>query len=90
MLLHPERRLRARLAADDFAALAAGFDARELFWEGHRRTDLIRFDRFTGGTEATITGALLLALMSERGAACAAEALARPHMNRIAIGRGMA
>jgi hypothetical protein len=21
--------------------------ARELFWEGHRRTDLIRFDRFT-------------------------------------------
>ncbi len=23
---------------------------RELYWEGHRRTDLIRFDRFTGGT----------------------------------------
>ena len=23
---------------------------RELLWEGHRRTDLIRFDRFTGGT----------------------------------------
>jgi len=22
---------------------------RELYWEGHRRTDLIRFDRFTGG-----------------------------------------
>ncbi|HEX2188080.1 MAG TPA: RagB/SusD family nutrient uptake outer membrane protein [Longimicrobiaceae bacterium] len=22
---------------------------RELFWEGHRRTDLIRFDRFAGG-----------------------------------------
>jgi len=21
--------------------------ARELFWEGHRRTDLVRFDRFT-------------------------------------------
>jgi hypothetical protein len=24
--------------------------ARELFWEGHRRTDLIRFGQFTGGT----------------------------------------
>lgn len=24
--------------------------ARELYWEGHRRTDLIRFNRFTGGT----------------------------------------
>lgn len=24
--------------------------ARELFWEGHRRTDLIRFDLFTSGT----------------------------------------
>lgn len=24
--------------------------ARELFWEGHRRTDLIRFGRFTGGS----------------------------------------
>jgi hypothetical protein len=24
--------------------------ARELFFEGHRRTDLIRFGRFTGGT----------------------------------------
>ncbi|MEM9687752.1 MAG: RagB/SusD family nutrient uptake outer membrane protein, partial [Bacteroidota bacterium] len=24
--------------------------ARELYWEGHRRTDLIRFGRFTGGT----------------------------------------
>lgn len=23
--------------------------ARELFWEGHRRTDLIRFGKFTGG-----------------------------------------
>jgi starch-binding outer membrane protein, SusD/RagB family len=23
--------------------------ARELYWEGHRRTDLIRFDKFTGG-----------------------------------------
>jgi hypothetical protein len=23
--------------------------ARELFWEGHRRTDLIRYNRFTGG-----------------------------------------
>ena len=23
---------------------------RELLWEGHRRTDLIRFDRFTGST----------------------------------------
>ena len=23
--------------------------ARELFWEGHRRTDLVRFDRFAGG-----------------------------------------
>ena len=23
---------------------------RELYWEGHRRTDLIRFDRFTGGS----------------------------------------
>jgi hypothetical protein len=23
--------------------------ARELYWEGHRRTDLIRFGRFTGG-----------------------------------------
>ena len=25
--------------------------ARELFWEGHRRTDLIRFGQFTGGTK---------------------------------------
>jgi starch-binding outer membrane protein, SusD/RagB family len=25
--------------------------ARELFWEGHRRTDLIRFGRFTGGAK---------------------------------------
>ena len=25
--------------------------ARELFWEGHRRTDLIRFGAFTGGTK---------------------------------------
>jgi len=24
--------------------------ARELYWEGHRRTDLIRFQKFTGGT----------------------------------------
>jgi len=24
--------------------------ARELFWEGHRRTDLIRFGKFTGGS----------------------------------------
>ena len=24
--------------------------ARELYWEGHRRTDLIRFNKFTGGT----------------------------------------
>ena len=24
--------------------------ARELYWEGHRRTDLIRFGKFTGGT----------------------------------------
>ena len=24
--------------------------ARELYWEGHRRTDLIRFDKFTGGS----------------------------------------
>jgi hypothetical protein len=24
--------------------------ARELYWEGHRRTDLIRFDKFTGNT----------------------------------------
>jgi hypothetical protein len=24
--------------------------ARELFWEGHRRTDLIRYGKFTGGT----------------------------------------
>ena len=24
--------------------------ARELYWEGHRRTDLIRFDRFTSGS----------------------------------------
>jgi hypothetical protein len=24
--------------------------SRELFWEGHRRTDLVRFGRFTGGT----------------------------------------
>jgi len=23
--------------------------ARELFWEGHRRTDLIRFGKLTGG-----------------------------------------
>jgi starch-binding outer membrane protein, SusD/RagB family len=23
--------------------------ARELYWEGHRRTDLIRFGKFTGG-----------------------------------------
>jgi hypothetical protein len=23
--------------------------ARELFWEGHRRTDLIRFGKFSGG-----------------------------------------
>jgi starch-binding outer membrane protein, SusD/RagB family len=23
--------------------------ARELYWEGHRRTDLIRFNKFTGG-----------------------------------------
>jgi hypothetical protein len=23
--------------------------ARELYWEGHRRTDLIRFGQFTGG-----------------------------------------
>jgi hypothetical protein len=23
--------------------------SRELFWEGHRRTDLIRFGKFTGG-----------------------------------------
>jgi hypothetical protein len=25
--------------------------ARELFWEAHRRTDLIRYGRFTGGTK---------------------------------------
>ena len=24
--------------------------ARELYWEGHRRTDLIRFSKFTAGT----------------------------------------
>jgi hypothetical protein len=24
--------------------------SRELYWEGHRRTDLIRFGKFTGGT----------------------------------------
>jgi hypothetical protein len=24
--------------------------SRELFWEGHRRTDLVRFDRFAGGS----------------------------------------
>ncbi len=24
--------------------------ARELFWEGHRRTDLVRFGVFTGGS----------------------------------------
>jgi hypothetical protein len=24
--------------------------ARELYWEGHRRTDLIRFGKFTGGS----------------------------------------
>jgi hypothetical protein len=26
-----------------------GERSRELFWEGHRRTDLVRFDRFAGG-----------------------------------------
>jgi hypothetical protein len=24
--------------------------ARELHWEGHRRTDLVRFGKFTGGS----------------------------------------
>jgi starch-binding outer membrane protein, SusD/RagB family len=23
--------------------------ARELYWEGHRRTDLVRFEKFSGG-----------------------------------------
>lgn len=50
--------LRERAYGDDSGNITAGeldLDfvlaerARELFWEGHRRTDLIRFGRFTGG-----------------------------------------
>ncbi len=50
--------LRERAYGDDFgnmteADLTLDFmldeRARELYWEGHRRTDLIRFGKFTGG-----------------------------------------
>ena len=27
----------------------SGWPMRELYWEGHRRTDLIRFEKFTSG-----------------------------------------
>ncbi len=50
--------IRARAFEPDGPGVVASIDlgfiinerARELYWEGHRRTDLIRFGRFTGGT----------------------------------------
>jgi hypothetical protein len=50
--------LRERAYGDDFGNMTQSdltldfiLDerARELYWEGHRRTDLIRFEKFTGG-----------------------------------------
>jgi starch-binding outer membrane protein, SusD/RagB family len=51
--------IRRRAYGDDSGNITAGqltLDfilqerARELYWEGHRRTDLVRFGRFTGGS----------------------------------------
>jgi hypothetical protein len=47
-------RARARVPVIDISQLTLDFvldeRSRELLWEGHRRTDLIRFDRFTTNT----------------------------------------
>ena len=50
-------KLRTRASAQSVSASNLTLDfilderARELFWECHRRTDLIRFGKFTGGTK---------------------------------------